>query len=954
MIEHCAHDSRSGHYRRSFRTVIAALALALVAAAAAAQVSTFDLSGVIKDEQGGVLPGVSVTMRNEASGQTRTVVTDASGQYYFASLPPQGTWELAAELVGFTPYKQSRLEYYADSKPILNLTLKVGRLEESVTVVTEAPLIDTGQATLGMSINKDLIADLPLNGRDYIDLALLGSGVSDVGVDAVAGSKSQTINGAYSRYTSYTMDGFSNTRDQHGVAKADVPMDAMSEFKVQTNQFSAEYGETVGGIVTVVTKSGTNAVHGSGSLFVRPGGWDSPDPLTGTTAPFSRQDFSGAVGGPIVQNRTHYFVSADGRRQDTQGVVTAAIEQGRFKGAFPLFDHRGRAFAKLDHAFDQNNLFTATLLVSRETSTAGIGGLNIVDNMQTNVNNDFDVNGTYTRLMSNNRLNEFRFGIANEDVISSTDKPQFTPTGVALQYQGQGNLGSTNRLQTSPDKSVQVADTFTWHVTGHTVKAGGAARSATPGGILLTAIDGAYIFAPGAAYPYDSNNPASFPIQYQQGFFGNGSTAVELKKWHYAAFLQDDWKLSDYLTLNLGARYQYETLVSGKTNLRPRVGFAWDVSRDGKTLVRGGAGIFTGTVFSTINAFEHFNGPDGFATVTLTPGDPSFPQYPNNLPGPQLPPGVKAPPANDYLDVPTWAPSKRVSPESQNFTIGLDRQLSTTMSVAIDVSYNRGVHLVVPTDVNAPVYFDYSTGLTRTPQAADATRPFGPSGSPIPAGVVSYLPNGYPFSNYRQLYLEESSGDSRYTGVGITANKRFSNDFSFQGQYTWSRATNDGDGFRPAFLPNNPNDRNAEWGRSETDVPHSFSLNGVYRLPLDLQLSGIVRAHSGQPINPVVGLDLNGDRNLLERPFSNGVILGRNSFTGPTFVEADLGVSKAVRVGSRRFEGRVEAFNITNHLNPASINNIYGSDALQPAATFMKINSSNPGRQYQVSIQFKF
>jgi len=155
-------------------------------------------------------------------------------------------------------------------------------------------------------------------------------------------------------------------------------------------------------------------------------------------------------------------------------------------------------------------------------------------------------------------------------------------------------------------------------------------------------------------------------------------------------------------------------------------------------------------------------------------------------------------------------------------------------------------------------------------------------------------------------------------------------------------------------LPNNPNDRNAEWGRSETDVPHSFSLNGVYRLPLDLQLSGIVRAHSGQPINPVVGLDLNGDRNLLERPFSNGVILGRNSFTGPTFVEADLGVSKSVRIGSRRFEGRIEAFNITNHLNSASINNIYGSNALQPAATFMKINSSNPGRQYQVSIQFKF
>jgi len=256
--------------------------------------------------------------------------------------------------------------------------------------------------------------------------------------------------------------------------------------------------------------------------------------------------------------------------------------------------------------------------------------------------------------------------------------------------------------------------------------------------------------------------------------------------------------------------------------------------------------------------------------------------------------------------------------------------------------------------VNAPAFFDYSTGLTRTPQAADATRPFGPAGSPIPPGAVSFLPNGYPLSNYRQLYMIESSGESRYKAVGLTVNKRFSNSFSFQGQYTWSRATNNGDGFRPANLPNNPHDRNAEWGRSQTDVPHSFSLNGVYRLPYDFQVSGIIRAHSGTPVNPVVGLDLNGDRNLLERPFANGVILGRNSFTGPEFFETDLGVGKSVNVMGKRIEGRIEAFNITNHLNPAALNNVYGANANAPAPTFMQINSSNPGRQYQLSLLFKF
>jgi hypothetical protein len=947
----------AGSHRPLARLLVATLVvLGLLsgAAPAVAQVNTFDVSGVIKDEQGGVLPGVSVTMLNESTGLTRTVVSDSGGRYVLTALPPQGQWQLSAELPGFSVFKQQGLEFYAGSKPVLNLTLKVAALQESVIVSQEAPLIDTGQAALGLTINKDLIADLPLNGRDYLDLALLGSGVNDVGVDNVAGSKSQTINGAYSRYTSYTMDGFTNTRDQHGVAKAAVPMDAMSEFRVQTNQFSAEYGETVGGIVTVITKSGTNTVTGVGSIFIRPGSWDSPDPLTDLKAPFDRQDYSGAIGGPIVQNRMHYFVSGDARNQNTDAVVTAPIDNGRYRGTFPLYQHRGRLLAKVDTSFNENNRLSTTFLMGRDTSTAGIGGLNVVDNESKSIDNNTNVNAIYTRIFSNSRLNELRMGIANEEVETSTEKPQFTPTGVALIYPTQGTLGSTNRLQTSPDKSLQFADTFSWHMSNHTMKVGASARSATPGGILLSSIDGAYRFAPTAPYPFNANNPASFPIQYEQGFSPKGITEVSLDKWHYAAYIQDDWKIRSNLTFNLGLRYQVETLMENYTNFGPRFGFAWDVTGDARTVLRGGAGVFTGTVFSTINAFEHFNAPDGYSVVTFAAGDPNFPQYPNNLPGPLLPPGVVPPPGNNYLDVPQYAPDIRRSPQSRNFTIGLDRQVMSTMSVAIDFSYNRGVRLLVPTDVNSPTYFDYSTGLTRTPQAGDASRPFGAVGTAIPAGALPFLPNGYPLTNYRQLLMIESSGESRYKAVGITLNKRFSHGFSFQGQYTWSRATNNGDGFRAANLPLNPNDRDAEWARSQTDVPHSFSLNGVYRLPWDFQVSGIIRARSGQPVNPIVNTDLNGDRVLNERPFANGVILDRNSFRGPRFVQADLGVGKAVEIAGYRLEGRIEVFNLTSHLNPLTLNGTYGPNADAPLPQFMQINSSNPGRQYQLSLIVKF
>jgi Carboxypeptidase regulatory-like domain/TonB dependent receptor len=940
---------------RILAMAVFAIGLTCAAAPVVAQVSTFELSGVIRDEQGGVLPGVSVTVRNEATGVTRTVVSDANGRYYFANLPPQGTWELSTELAGFRSFKQGSLDFYSGSKPVMNLTLSVGELQETVTVIQEAPIVNTGQATIGLTVNKDQIAELPLNGRDYFDLALLGSGVSDVGSDNVAGSRSQTINGAYSRYTSYSLDGFNNTRDQHGVAKTDIPIDAMSEFRVLTNQFSAEYGETVGGIVTIISKSGTNQISGSGSLFVRPGRWDSPNPLTGVRAPFSRQDVAAVIGGPIIQNRSHYLVSYEYRNEDEEAEVTAPIDNGSFRGTFPVGTNRNRVFAKVDQSLNANNRLEAKFLLGRSKTLAGVGGLNVVDNMQTQVNNDIAVNATYTRLFSSNRLNEFRIGISNEDVVSTTEKPQFTPTGVALMYPGQGNLGSTNRRQTSPDKSFQIGNTMTWHTTSHTIKAGGTARSATPGGELLTALDGAYVFAPGAPYPYNPNNPASFPVQYQQGFFGTGEGEFSVDKWHVAVFLQDDWKISDHLTLNLGLRYQNETLVDDSNNLAPRVGFAWDLTGDSRTVLRGGAGLFHGTVFSTINAFEGFNNPDGFRVVTFAPGDPLFPQYPNNLPGPRLPAGVTPPPGNFYLEIPDYAPSLRQSPESYNFTIGLDRQLMASMSIALDFTYNRGTKLLVPTDVNAPPYFDYSTGLTRSPQAGDAARPFGVPGRPIPPGVVPYLPDGYPKSGYRDLYAQESDGESRYTAAAVSVNKRLADDFSLQGQYTWSRARNNGDGFRFGnALPLNPNDRDAEWGRSATDVPHAFSLNGVYVLPYDFQLAGIVRARSGQPVDPRVGLDLNGDRLTRERPFANGVILERNSFRAPDFVALDLGVGKKLNIGATRIEGRIEVFNVTNRLNPASVNSTYGPDANNPRPEFLSINSVNPGRQYQLSLRVVF
>ena len=278
---------------------------------------------------------------------------------------------MSAELSGFGTQRRSALRFQANTKPILNLTLSVGGVAETVTVVGDQQLLDTGQAMVALRVTTEQIQELPLVGRDVLDLALMGAGVSEVATGAPAGATSQTISGTYSRYTAYQLDGFGNTRDQHGVQKADVSLDAISEFSVLTNQFSAEYGQSMSGIVSVITKSGTNDFSGSGFLFVRPGAWDARDRLTGRRAPYDRQDTGFTFGGPIAKDRTHFFTNLEYRNEDDQAIVTATLDGGQFQGTFPIGSERLRILSKVDHRFSERHMITASFIYGDETGRSG-------------------------------------------------------------------------------------------------------------------------------------------------------------------------------------------------------------------------------------------------------------------------------------------------------------------------------------------------------------------------------------------------------------------------------------------------------------------------------------------------------------------------------------------------------------------------------------------------------
>lgn len=916
-----------------------------------AQSATFDLSGVVLDETGSPLPGARLLLRNDETGTARTLTSAGSGRYVFAAMAP-GLYSLRAEMAGFASAEFAGLRYFAGTKPTLNVVLKPAATQESTTITGEAPLTNTSFAQLGLSVEERQIVELPLEGRDYLDLVLLESGVTNVTQEIFGstppGSTSQNVNGAYARYTTYLLDGFDNTRDTHGIQKVDLGLDSVEELRVITNQFSAEYGHSMSGIVSAVSRSGANELHGTGFVFVRPGAWDAQAPLsslnstTGADASLSRQDVGLSISGPIQRDRTRFFSSFEYRNQDEQAVVTAPYENGRFQGAYPLGANRSRFLAKLNSDLRTHHHLELKAVVNDERIEDGVGGLQINENRSDTTNDDRAFYATLSSFFGTKLVSELRFGYTGETYESVAGPPPF---GFVLDYPLQGTLGNVNRLESVKENAWQLSETLTMTRGTHGLKAGATIAHIATEARERAFLDGVYTYSPLAGY--DPRSPTSFPILFQQGFFQPGApVTLERDESHVQLFLQDDWQIRPHLTLSLGARWERETSVPDTNNFAPRVGFDWDATRDGRTSVRGGYGVFESYVFSAIDVSELSRGPGGLAVFSSTPADPGY--FDNPRPAP-LPPDVT-------LSAPDFSPGKRRSPYAQHFTLGVERQISPSVAVAVDVTYILGQNLILPFNVNAPAAFNYSSGLIRSSAEADRTRPFGSPGRPIAPGETSLVTEGFPFGGYRDLYLLDSRGTSHYRALKLSVTRRYADRFMLQGAYTYSRTENDGDDFRPEnSLPLNPGSYDLEWARSATDVPHALVVNGIWDGPYGVRLAGLLRARSGRTIDPRVGSDLDGDRNLRERPFSAGRILDRNSFRTGAFATLDLALSRTFHFGAKgSVEGRFEVFNLTNHLNPANVISAYGRDAASPLPEFLDVVTAERPRQFQLSLRFRF
>jgi outer membrane receptor protein involved in Fe transport len=959
--------------RPFFRLVLpAVIACLLVPAAVHADITRFDLSGTIVDGSGGVLPGVTVTLKNADTGFNRSTVTDSQGRYSFNAVPPTGKWVLSAELQGFAPQHREGLEFLANTKPQIDLQLSVGGLQEAITVQAESPLVRTRESELSSILDARQVDALPTNGRNFLSLLQTSGSVLQTG--SATSSSALSVNGQGTRMVNFVADGVSMTGREIRTVNGEfgggngLSLDVVKELQVITNGFKAETGQTGAGTISVVTKSGTNTIAGSAYGFWRPTEWVAANLLTGAKTTQKRQQFGGTIGGPLVKDRTHYFANYEDTKIDDAVVVTSVLAPG----TFPAPQTQRQGFFKLNHRFNDHNGLDARYSFNRNKQEAqSIGALNTFDRRS---NTEGRTDAFITSLVSNfgtNKVNEARFRYTFDVVDfyspltaasgAASRTPDFSTAPVTVTYTGVGSLGTNPSYpQNLVEKRAQWVDHFSVVLGSHQLKTGvdviGSWRFVT----FFNNFAGTYTFNQTAKFPFNASDPTTFPFSFTQTF---GTSGLNFKDAMAGIFAQDDWEIRHGLTLNLGARWDKDSLFQGDNdNIAPRAGFAWNVGGKTGTVVRGNTGIFYDSLESSAINRESNTGPVGQTTIDLRQGDPLFPTFPARLSA--FPSGA-ATVARAEVFVPLFQGDAfpgsigdqlhRAAPYFFNTNVGVQHELGPNWAASIDYTRVYGYDLLVTWDINAPPFFAVSPGQTRTVAQADALRPLG-----VPNRTGG--PYGIPFSGFRNLYLQFNGGHTEYNAVKLAINRRMSNRYAILANYTLGRANGDVDNFRSAnsFVPGLTaldGDRGYQWGPSDTDARHVFVLTGTYDAPFGVRVGGVLFARTGFPYTGVAGLDADGDgfvsntTSYGDRPAS----LSRNSFRDPATVTLDASVAYDAKiVGSQRIEIRFDAFNLANRKNVATVNNVIGLDPSRPPASFGTALTVRDQRQAQIAVRYRF
>ena len=1021
-----------------------------------AQVTTGTIQGSITDATGGVLPGVTLTIKNTGTGATRTIVTDSQGRYQEPQLA-LGKYDVQAELQGFQTQVRKGLDLTVGSQLVINFSLGVASVSETVTVTSESPIVQLVSSEVSAVVDAKQLATLPLNARDIQQLAVLQPGVQMDNYHNFG--KNMVVSGTRPEHNRYLLNGvdttFTFTTAPVSAAGIIMGIDAVQEFTVLTSDYSAAYGEKAGGVVNTITKSGSNEFHGSGYEYLRNSKFDSPNYFDqgGTPPPFRRDQFGGSLGGPMVKNKTFFFANVENFRQrlnlsNLAIVPSAQAHQGFLPNAasgqleligvapnvapylalYPM--PNGRTFGdgtaeyfssprqkidehyvtlRLDQTISQNDqlsgVFTGDWSQELTPTQIDLFADDRTYNKQIasvqNVRTFSDHLVNTTRVGANKTWYFFRTDttVPIDRSLYFVPNPFYAPTEVgqfgAVNVTGLKGLANTSTNTNITPRwfdywMISLNTDFNYTTGGHNLQFGGSFKRTWDDTVVANpASRGSYTFL--SLRSFIQGQPSTFQV-YVPGSDLERNWRMNI----YGFYLQDDIKLNPRMTLNVGARYEFQVGPSETKNrittldsllasaptvggqyfqnphnlLSPRAGWVWDPKGDGRTSVRAGGGIF----YDEIGPWYYF---------LLAPGNYPFTRN-VTIASPSFPNAVSQIPATSPIDFGAIDPTPR-APTKYAYNVTFQRDLGhrTSLLVAYVGSQSRHLgrtgnqNLFPPTVDASGQLFWPATGLTR------------------------------PNPNFRSISIMHFDVSSSYDSFQLAVDRRIGEGFAFGSNYTYAKCIDDvsnefgGGALNGGAILQYTGDVHSSRGPCAFIANHSANitttldfgghgLTGVTGLLLGgWQWSTITTIQSGVPFDLSLGFHNSRQGDLgagPDRPSwapgcdANKAIVatpdqwfnpacfvaaapgylgdvGSRVLRGPGLFTSDWGVVKKFSMPSGRvFEFRLEAFNIFNHNNfsvPSSTT-IFTGTGTRVASAGRITSTITPSRQVQLGFKLVF
>ena len=909
-------------------------------AAAQQNVTSATLTGRIEDNSGAVVSGASVTAIHVETNQQLTTMSDQEGRYRFPYLRI-GDYDLKIDAQGFSPVVK-QLTVSIGQALDLPIRLDVAGVSAQVNIGSDVPIVETVRTQITETIRPREINELPLNGRNYLDLALLVPAVSPTNTgsnqrfaetSAVPG-QGLSIAGQRNLYNSFVVDGVSANDDAADLTGTYYSQEVIDQFQVVTSGGIAEFGRASGGVVNILTKSGTNDWRGGFYGFLRNQRFDARNPLAPTKDLLTQAQYGATLGGPIRRERTFFFTNFEQTRRNYSAVVTvspAAVNaiNNRLRavnyngplvstGVIPASFDTSNFFGRIDHSLNQRNQLSGrySLYHINAVNSRSVGGLNAVSRGTGLSDTDQTVVISNVTTFSSRTLNEARVQYTN----SRLDAPVNDEVGPAVNIAGVANFGTATVSPLARDINLfEAVDNVSILRGDHSLKFGAGFLYNRVNIVFPGAVQGVYAFS--SLNNFLNGNY----LNYQQAF---GAPSQFQSNPNFGMFVQDEWRARPDLTFNAGLRYDAqflpEPIETDKNNIAPRLGIVY-APGDRKTVIRASFGLYYDRIplRATSNALQR----DGskFLVVQLSPAQTGAPVFPNVL-------------ALQPATLPTKPNITRIDPnieasysEQANFQV--ERELPGNAVVSVGYLYLRAYHVILSRNVNVPTV-------------------------PASAGVPNL---GRPDPNWGNISRFESSGRSNYDGMVVSFNKRAARWASLRVSYTLSKTIDDAGNFFFSSVQNNFNIRD-DRGLSDNDQRHRLVVSGSLEAPPQGKASGFQRVLQGfqlgyiftygsaLPFNVLLGNDRNFDTNNNDRP----VGVGRNTGRGFDYASLDLRLSRRFRLTERvDLQLVAEGFNMLNRANFGVPNNTRGTGA-NPLPSFGQPTSTFDPRQFQFGVKVSF